>query len=113
MDGKLFGGDRYADLDLPGLEIQLAEVLVPIMPRLNFISDLKQRLSVEQDTSFPPKKQNPVQAILLGFAGVISGALILLFGLRAIIALFGGKGYFQQFKDQTQQKKTQTMGSVS
>jgi hypothetical protein len=113
MDGKLFGGDYYANLDLPGLEIQLAEVLVPIIPRVDFISDLKKRLIVEPDDSLLVRKQNPIQVILLGFAGVISGVLILLIGFRAIIALLGGKGYLQQIKEQTRQKKAQTLGSVS
>jgi hypothetical protein len=113
MDGKYFRGGRYVDLDLPGLEVQLAEALAPIIPRVNFVNDLKRRLSVEQDISLATKRPNPVQSVLLGVAGVISGALILVIGLRAIIALLGGKGHLQQFKEQIQQKKTQTMGSFS
>jgi hypothetical protein len=113
MDRILYGGGHYVDLDMPGLEAQLAEVLVPVIPRLDFVIDLKKRLLDEHELSLLPKKQNPIQAILLGFAGVISGALILLIGLRAIIALLGGKGYFQQFKEQIQKKKIQTLGSVT
>lgn len=113
MGRKLFGEDQYLNLDLPGLEDQLTEVLVPIIPGVDFVNDLRNRLLADQDIALLPKGQNPVQGILLGFAGVASGVLILLIGLRAIIALLGGKRHFQQLKEQLQQKKSQTLGSVT
>jgi hypothetical protein len=112
MNKKLYGGDHNPNLDLPGLEARLAEVLVPVVPRVDFISDLKKRLLADEEVSLLTKQQNPIQAILLGFAGVISGVLILLISLRAIITLLGGKGYFQ-LKGQLQQKKSQTVGSAT
>ena len=113
MGRKLFGEDQYLNLDLPGLEDQLAEVLVPIIPGVNFVNDLRNCLLADRDITLSPKQQNPFQGILLGFAGVVSGVLILLIGLRAIIALLGGKGHFQQLKEQLEQKKSQTLGSVT
>lgn len=110
---KLFGEPPYLDLDLPGLESQLAEVLVPVFPRVDFVSDLKTRLLNESIISIRSKKQNPLQAVLLGFAGVISGVVILLIGLRAILHLLSGKGSILQLRRQIQPKKTQAVGSAT
>ena len=110
---KLFGERSYLDLELPGLESQLAEVLVPVFPRVDFVTDLKTRLLDQPMIAIRSKKQNPLQAVLLGFAGVISGVVILLIGLRAIFHLLSGKGNILQLRRQIQPEKTQAVGSAT
>jgi hypothetical protein len=113
MVSKLLGGGIYQKPDIQGLEAYLFEALVPVSPSTEFVGSLRERLLVEPDGIIVRKKADPLQSILLGSAGIISGILILALGVRAIIALLGGKGYLNQLKNQIQQKKAQTLQSVS
>jgi hypothetical protein len=115
MDSKLYGGDRnkYKYPDLQDLETYLFEVLVPVTPQTEFVGSLRERLLVEPESILVQRKADPVQGILLGSAGVLSGVLLLVLGGRAIIALFRGKGYLQQFKNQMQQKRAQSLQTAT
>jgi hypothetical protein len=115
MDSKLYGGDRnkYKYPDLQDLETYLFEVLVPVTPQTEFVGSLRERLLVEPESILVQRKADPVQGIILGSAGVLSGVLLLVLGGRAIIALFRGKGYLQQFKNQMQQKRAQSLQTAT
>jgi hypothetical protein len=113
MVSKLLGGDIYKKPDVQGLEAYLFEALVPVTPSTEFVGSLRERLLVEPDGIIVQRRGNPLQGILLGSAGILSGVLILALGIRAVVALLGGKGYLNQFKNQIHQRKTQSLQSVS
>jgi hypothetical protein len=115
MDSKLYGGDRnkYKYPDLQDLETYLFEVLVPVTPQTEFVGSLRERLLVEPESILVQRKAGPVQGILLGSAGVLSGVILLVLGGRAIIALIRGKGYLQQLKNQMQQKRAQRLQTAT
>lgn len=113
MSSKWFGGEVYKKPDIQILEAYLFEALVPVTPPTEFVGSLRERLLVEPQDIIVQKKADPLQAILLGSAGVLSGILILALGVRAIVALLGGKGYLQQFKTQLRQKRAQALQSAS
>lgn len=113
MDSKLAGGDRFKYPDMQDLEAYLWEMLVPVTPQTEFVGSLRERLLVEPQDILVQKKSKPVQGILLGSAGVLSGVLLLILGGRAIIGLLGGKGYLQQLRSQVQQKRAQSLPSAT
>jgi hypothetical protein len=112
MVSKLFGGDIYNKPDIQGLESYLFEALVPVAPSTEFVGSLREQLLVEPDAIMVEKRSEPLQNIILGSAGVLSGVLILALGVRAIIALLGGKGYLHQVRNQIQQKRAQALQSA-
>ena len=103
MSSNLLGGELYKKPDLQSLEAYLFEVLVPVAPSTEFVGSLRERLLFEPDEIMVQKRAEPLQGILLGSAGVLSGILILVLGVRAVIALLGGKGYLQQKRSQSLQ----------
>jgi hypothetical protein len=112
MVRKMWGAEIYKKPDIQSLEEYLFETLVPVTPSTEFVGSLRERLLVEPQEIMVQKRTDSLQGILIGSAGVLSGILILALGVRAIIALLGGKGYLQQFKNQMQQKRTQALQSA-
>jgi hypothetical protein len=79
------------------LENYLQEVLVPVSPRLSFVSGLKERLleaPVPRLSSMP----KGLQYTLLGALGVASGLLIIVTGIRATVTLLAALGLLSQMK---------------
>jgi hypothetical protein len=113
MVSKFLGGGIYEKPDIQSLEAYLFEALVPVTPSTEFVGNLRERLLIEPESIIVQKKADPLSGILLGSAGVLSGILILVLGVRAILALLGGKGNLRQVKNQMQPKRAQALQSAS
>jgi hypothetical protein len=103
-------GDKNSKVDIQSLEARLALLMQPVEPRPEFVSNLKRSLLQQPETSLKETKQGLVQYIFLGAAGVLSGALILVFGIKAVSGILGS---FQNVKKQVEQNPTTSLGSAS
>jgi hypothetical protein len=97
---------RYA---LPDLEAYLQATLRPVKPRTAFVSDLGARLSKVH----PAVRATPpiLKYTVLAIAGAVSGAVILVTGVRAAVTVLGALGLLLAFREQARQKQTATVRS--
>lgn len=89
--------------ELSGIESYLQNLLKPVTPRPKFVSGLGERLL---QTPIPPARW----VTFLGYtalisAGLISGAIILATGVRAVLAVIGALGVAHQIKEQKYQNR--------
>ena len=91
-----------------GLRARLQTTLVPVSPRKEFIQSIKKRLS----RSYPIPNLEPslalqgnktLQYLLLGLLTLVSGTLLLITGIRAVIALLGVLGILHQVNRQMEE----------
>lgn len=66
------------------LEARLQQALRPVAPRHEFEEDLKKRLLSAPEASLAERKPGLMQYFLLTAAGLLSGSLLLIFGVRAV-----------------------------
>jgi hypothetical protein len=90
--------------ELQELENQVAEVLRPVQLRPAFVQDLQNRLYIEQ-TRLSKIKHTQTPSILLVIAAVISGVLLVLTGIRAIVSLIGLFGLIKGFQYEMNKKQ--------
>ena len=85
------------------LESSLRKILLPVDPSPDFVADLKTSL-----LRYPRWKialPGMLQSIMLVSAGLISGVMILVTGMRAIVTIFGTFKILRQFKTQVNKKQ--------
>ena len=115
MDGLLQWGvfRRRKKLDervIADMEGYLEAALYPVDPRKVFVGDLKSRLinaPVVEITS-----AEVVQYALLGLAGILSGLIIIITGIRATITILSALGVLRHARSQAGQKGASAAQSV-
>jgi hypothetical protein len=73
--------------DLNIIEIRLQKVLHPVKPRAEFVRDLKDRLLDRPEISLDTYKPTLVRSIFLASAGILSGAVLLVVGIKTVVSL--------------------------
>jgi hypothetical protein len=96
------GENRREDFTV--LEARIESAFVPVPPRAEYVRELKQRLLSENDIEIAVTKPGGRQSIIWTAAGLLSGTLILVLGVRAVITLLNSRGFIQQIKNQMQPK---------
>ncbi|MFC2052768.1 hypothetical protein ACFLV7_00500 [Chloroflexota bacterium] len=89
--------------NLQELESNLREILQPVVPSQDFVADLKKRL-----LRYPRWKialPGMLKSIMLVSAGLISGVIILVSGMRAIVTILGTFKILRQIKNQENKKQ--------
>jgi hypothetical protein len=98
------GKKQIDEREISRLELYLDAALHPIQPRSSFVTDLKTRL---QQEPIPVSNSNQVvQYAILGLAGVVSGLIIFVTGLRATVTLLGAIGILRHAKSRGKQNRT-------
>lgn len=94
------------DHEVSEIEAYLDAALHPVDPRTSFVVDLRKRLM--QEPNYEKRPNLTARYAILGFAGVISGLILFVTGLRAILTLLGALGLLRQSRNQTAQKGVAT-----
>jgi hypothetical protein len=92
--------------EIKTLEEQLLTVLVPIEPRTEYVHELRRNLLKESELELSKPKPALVQKVVLTLAGLLSGTLLLMLGVRGVITLLNSRGAIQQLKNKIQGGKT-------
>jgi hypothetical protein len=94
MKQKFFWLIRGKEEDFSRIEIQLGQALVTRSPSPDYVRDLKRQLvsSKPQEVLMP----GPRAGWLWTAVGVASGALLLVVGIKAVLALLGALGLMRQ-----------------
>lgn len=93
------GKSKYT-YELGKVEPILAATLKPVTPRLEFVSDLRTRVASQPQ---PLKAQaNLWQYALWAGAGLVSGVVLIVTGVRAATAILVALGVIQQVKKSQQ-----------
>ncbi len=90
--------------DLSALEARIQSAMIPVSPRAEYVRELKRRLLVENDLEIASPKPQGWLSFAWTAAGLLSGTLILVLGVRAVLNLLNSRGIFQQIKSQMQPK---------
>jgi hypothetical protein len=77
-------GAGYYGEEVSDLEERLERVYVPVQPRAEFRRELKTRLLREPESSLAEQKAGLLQYTLLTAAGLVSGTILLIFGVKAV-----------------------------
>jgi hypothetical protein len=95
---------RYQISDL---EAYLQSTLRPVDPRPAFVTSLKTRLA-----QIPPAARSTprlVQYTLIGLAGAVTAAVLVVSGVRAAMTMIGAVGLMVHIADQARHKKGNRM----
>jgi ribose/xylose/arabinose/galactoside ABC-type transport system permease subunit len=95
--------DQY---NLQYLDYNLREIFRPVVPSPIFVADLKKSL-----LRYPRWKialPGTLKSIMLVSAGLVSGVLILVTGIRAIVTILGTFKILRQIKSQVNNKQVST-----
>jgi hypothetical protein len=106
MKGKEVQGVIATAADLQRIEGRLQNYLTPVRPRDEFVTELKERLMLVNDLELEKPKPAPLQPIFLTAAGLLSGALLIVLGIRGVVALLKSLGGLQPLKNNILPKKT-------
>jgi hypothetical protein len=68
----------------------------PVAPRPDFVNDLRTRLA--QESRRFSSRSTVLQYVLLSLAGVLTSALLIFAGMRAVITLLGVLGILHQMR---------------
>jgi hypothetical protein len=79
----------------------------PVAPRPDFVSGLKTRLAVESKKVY--SRSTVLQYVLLSLAGVVTSALLILAGVRAVVTLLGLLGILHQMRGSVGDKQSQPL----
>lgn len=113
MSTKLLGSNFGIDDELFALEEKLRGILIPVVPRSEFVQDLRHRLARRKFIlDLIPQR---IQSIVFVLGGLVGSLAILLMGLRAVLSLVGVIGIMrQQYRNyKTRLKKSQTVSTPS
>jgi hypothetical protein len=101
MDLKNGVGEKVRMKEINMLEARLKIVMAPVDPRPEFVHNLKSSLLHQPETTLKDPDQGFLQYILWGTAGVLSGALILVFGIKAVSGLLGSLPHLKKQVEQS------------
>jgi hypothetical protein len=77
-------GASYYGQEVSDLEERLQKVYVPVQPRAEYRRELKTRLMRAPESSLAEQKPDLLQYTLLTAAGLLSGSILLIFGVKAV-----------------------------
>lgn len=98
-------------MELVHLEGYLGRTLQPVTPRAEFVDALRDKLSrvdLQAEENLLEKGPRALHLALLGGAGILSSLLLVITGIRAVIALVGAIGAIKQMRQQLAAKPTIT-----
>ena len=110
-------GKLNTDQDLEALESQLLKSYTAVEPRKEYVDGLKQRLgSYSRTVEVAPHKARPAPAgralpalvtadVVVAALGVLSGAALLVVGIRAVIAAVAAVGLARHLKNGLEPKR--------
>jgi hypothetical protein len=98
MNTSKKGGRVREITGLDNLEVRLQEALRPVSLPPLFQQELKSRLLITPETTLRRGGNDTYPYIFLFTAGLLSGVLLLILGVRSIIGLLGSLGLLQQVK---------------
>lgn len=88
--------DSWADLDQ--IESYLRVALTPVLPRPQFVDRLREEILAREFTSPFYLLPRTIRLIGIGALALISSVLLVLTGIRAIIAFLGALGLVRRLK---------------
>jgi hypothetical protein len=90
-------------MELVHLEDYLGHTLHPVTPRAEFVGALRDKLSrveLKAEENLLEKEPRALHLALLGGAGILSSLLLVITGVRAVLALIGAIGALKQMRQQ-------------
>jgi hypothetical protein len=94
-------------LELNHLEGYLERTLEPVIPRVEFVNTLRDKLNraeLHAEENILEKEPRALHYALLGGAGILSSLLLLITGIRAMVALMGAIGALRQMRKRLEVK---------
>ena len=85
------------------MESYLEAALHPVSPQPAFMEDLKTKLL--QAPAYERKVNEVATIALLGLAGVLSGLIIFVTGIRAVVTILGALGVLRNARGQVKEKR--------
>jgi len=96
--------EKINEEDILGIEDYLYSALYPVNPSSTFVQSLKSRL---MDAPEPVNRSKEImQYSLLGLAGVLSGIIIIVTGIRATVTILGALGILRQVRNRANRQGT-------
>jgi hypothetical protein len=113
MERLFFWRRRLEESEIAALEGYLSGVLLPVTPRPNYVRDLGRRLAnYPAPMDLQEHTPNWVQYTLVIAAALASGTVLVVLGVKAVLAL-GGLGALTQVKRQADEKRSAAPRLVS
>jgi hypothetical protein len=97
--------------EFTSLEGFLDRSLQPVSPRAEFVDALRSKLTrveIKAEEDILEKEPRALHIALLGGAGVLSSLLLLITGVRAVVALIGAIGALKQMRQGLEVKPSVT-----
>jgi hypothetical protein len=97
--------------ELNNLEGFLDRTLQPVNPRAEFVDALRDKLTrveIKAEENILEKEPRALHIALLGGAGVLSSLLLVITGVRAVVALIGAIGVLKQMRPRLEVKPSVT-----
>jgi hypothetical protein len=94
-------------LELNHLEGYLERTLQPVAPRAEFVNTLRDKLSrveIQAEEELLENEPRALHLALLGGAGILSSLLLVITGIRAVLALIGAIGALKQMRQRLEVK---------
>ena len=98
-------------MELVQLEGYLDRTLQPVVPRPEFVDALRDnlnRVELQAEEDLLEKEPRALHLALLGGAGILSSLLLVITGVRAVIALVGAVSALKQMRQQLAAKPSIT-----
>lgn len=95
--------NKVDQMELDHLEGYLGHTLYPVTPRAEFVGALRDKLSrveLQAEEDILEKEPRALHLALLGGAGILSSMLLVITGVRAVLALIGAIGALKQMRQQ-------------
>jgi hypothetical protein len=98
---------KVNQMELSDLEGYLDRTLQPVAPRAEFVDALRDKLNrveIQAEENILEKEPRALHYVLLGGAGILSSLLLVITGIRAVIALIGAIGALKQMRQRLEVK---------
>jgi hypothetical protein len=92
-------------VEIVRIENALREALRPVGPRIEFVTQLKQRLDDEPRPVITYPRRNTFRLILLAAASLVSGIFLVLNGARMILSFIAALGFWREMRRQSNNKR--------
>lgn len=100
---------RKVDQDFSDLESELDVVLQPIVPDDDYVRALRKKLAYQWGLPRPTTTPDTRGVLMLIGAGFLSGIMILLFSIRAVLTIAATIGLLYQVKLQLDEKRSTSL----
>jgi hypothetical protein len=100
---------RREEQDFSDLETQLDAALQPIVPEDDYVRALRYKLAIQWGLPRQSTSTDTRGILMLIGAGFLSGILVLLLSIRAVLTIAATLGLLYQVKQQLDEKSTTTL----